>query len=51
MFDPDEEVKYASIPFEKNDCEEHRELALEMAHKTIVLLKMKITFFLWTKTR
>lgn len=39
MFDPDEEVKYASIPFEKNDCEEHRELALEMAHKTIVLLK------------
>ena len=39
MFDSDEEVKYASIPFEKNDCEEHRELALEMAHKTIVLLK------------
>jgi beta-glucosidase len=39
MFDPDEEVKYASIPFEKNDCEEHRRLALEMAHKTIVLLK------------
>jgi len=39
MFDPDDEVKYASIPFEKNDCEEHRRLALEMAKKTIVLLK------------
>jgi beta-glucosidase len=28
MFDPSELVKYQHIPFEKNDCAEHRELAL-----------------------
>jgi len=39
MFDPEEMVSYAQIPYEVNDCEEHRKLALEMARKTIVLLK------------
>jgi len=39
MFDPPELVPYAQIPFEKNDCEEHRALALRAARETIVLLK------------
>ncbi len=39
MFDPEEMVSYAQIPYHVNDCEEHRKLALEMAKKTIVLLK------------
>ncbi|MGB9597421.1 MAG: glycoside hydrolase family 3 C-terminal domain-containing protein, partial [Candidatus Poribacteria bacterium] len=39
MFDPEEMVSYAQIPYNVNDCEEHRKLALEMARKTIVLLK------------
>jgi beta-glucosidase len=39
MFDPPERVPYAQIPYEVNDCEEHRSLALEMARESIVLLK------------
>jgi beta-glucosidase len=39
MFDPPEEVPYASIPYEKNDCEEHRELARAAARESMVLLK------------
>jgi len=39
MFDPPEEVPYASIPFELNDCPEHREMALRTAKESIVLLK------------
>ncbi len=39
MFDPPEMVPYTSIPYERNDCEEHRVLALEAARKSIVLLK------------
>ncbi|NLW56626.1 MAG: glycoside hydrolase family 3 protein [Firmicutes bacterium] len=39
MFDPPEMVPYAAIPFERNDCAEHRALALEAARKAIVLLK------------
>lgn len=39
MFDPPERVPYAQIPYEVNDCEEHRRLALEMARESIVLLK------------
>lgn len=39
MFDPVEKVKYAQIPYEKNLAPEHRELALEAARKSIVLLK------------
>ncbi len=41
MFDPSEEVPYASIPYEKNDCPEHRALALRTARESIVLLKNK----------
>jgi len=39
MFDPPERVPYAQIPYEVNDCEEHRKLALEMARESMVLLK------------
>ncbi|MCE5272634.1 glycoside hydrolase family 3 C-terminal domain-containing protein [bacterium] len=39
MFDPDSLVPFASIPFSDNDSPEHRELALEAARKSIVLLK------------
>jgi len=39
MFDPPEIVPYASIPFSANDSTEHRQLALEAARKSIVLLK------------
>jgi beta-glucosidase len=38
-FDPPGIVPYTSIPREKLDCQEHRDLALEAAHKAIVLLK------------
>lgn len=39
MFDPPEMVKYAQIPYSVNDSRAHRELALETARKSIVLLK------------
>jgi beta-glucosidase len=39
MFDPPEMVPYAKIPFSANDSEEHRQLALEAARESIVLLK------------
>jgi beta-glucosidase len=39
MFDSDENVPYASIPYEVNDCAEHKEFALEMSKKSLVLLK------------
>ncbi|HUI72482.1 MAG TPA: glycoside hydrolase family 3 C-terminal domain-containing protein [Spirochaetia bacterium] len=39
MFDPPERVPYASIPYDKVDCEEHRALALDAARASIVLLK------------
>jgi len=39
MFDPAERVKYASIPYSVVDSKEHKELALEAARKSIVLLK------------
>jgi beta-glucosidase len=39
MFDPPEEVPYASIPYDVNDCEEHRALARTAAQKSMVLLK------------
>ncbi|MGE5847284.1 MAG: glycoside hydrolase family 3 C-terminal domain-containing protein [Ignavibacteria bacterium] len=38
-FDPTELVPYSSIPKEKLDSKEHRDLALEAAQKAIVLLK------------
>ena len=39
MFDPTEMVPYAQIPYEVNDCPEHRGIALEAARESIVLLK------------
>jgi len=39
MFDPPEQVPYASIPYEVNDSPKHRALALETARKSMVLLK------------
>src|SRR5262249_54310525 len=39
MFDPEEQVPYARIPIEVNDCAEHRQLALQAARESIVLLK------------
>ncbi|NSW89180.1 MAG: glycoside hydrolase family 3 C-terminal domain-containing protein [Firmicutes bacterium] len=39
MFDNERKVPYASIPYEVNDCEEHRKAALEAARKSMVLLK------------
>ncbi len=39
MFDPPELVKYAQIPYSANDSPAHRQLAVEVARKSIVLLK------------
>jgi beta-glucosidase len=39
MFDPPELVKYAQIPYSENDSPAHRQLSLETARKSIVLLK------------
>jgi beta-glucosidase len=38
-FDPPEIVPYSSITIDKLDCKENRDLALEVAQKSIVLLK------------
>src|ERR687890_411546 len=39
MFDPPGSVKYAQIPFSANDSPAHRQLALEAARESVVLLK------------
>jgi beta-glucosidase len=39
LFDPPSMVKYARIPYSENDSPAHRQLALETARKSIVLLK------------
>jgi beta-glucosidase len=39
MFDPPSMVRWAQIPYNANDSAAHRELALETARKSIVLLK------------
>jgi beta-glucosidase len=39
VFDDSKQVVYTAIPYEKNDCQEHRELALELSKKSLVLLK------------
>ena len=39
MFDPDEQVAYAQIPYSVVDSPEHRDLALEAARQSLVLLK------------
>lgn len=41
MFDNQKNVKYASIPYEENDCEEHRQFALDVSKRSLVLLKNK----------
>ncbi|HOT91154.1 MAG TPA: glycoside hydrolase family 3 C-terminal domain-containing protein [Anaerolineae bacterium] len=50
MFDPPEMVPYAQIPFEVNDCEAHRALALQTARESIVLLKNADGFLPLDKT-
>jgi beta-glucosidase len=44
MFDPPERVPYAQIPFEVNDSPAHRQLALEAARASLVLLKNENAF-------
>jgi beta-glucosidase len=39
MFDKQENVPFSNISYEKNECREHREFALEATKKTITLLK------------
>lgn len=39
MFDPQDAVPYAQIPYSVVDSKEHREYAAEMARKSIVLMK------------
>ncbi len=39
MFDPPDRVPFANIPYNVNDSEAHRALALETTRKSIVLLK------------
>ncbi len=39
MFDPPSLVPYAQIPYEVNDCPDHRELSLRAARESVVLLK------------
>jgi beta-glucosidase len=39
MFDPPERVPFSKIPYSENDSAAHRQLALEAARKSIVLLK------------
>jgi len=39
MFDPPEMVPFTQTPFSENDSEEHRQLALKVAHESMVLLK------------
>jgi beta-glucosidase len=41
LFDPDELNPYSKIPKEVVNCEKHKQLALESASKSIVLLKNK----------
>lgn len=41
MFDDEDEVPYAQFPYSVNASEEHADLALEAAQKSIVLLKNK----------
>lgn len=39
MFDAPERVPYTAIAYEKNDCEEHHRLSLNVAKKSLVLLR------------
>lgn len=50
MFDPEELVHYAGIPFDVVDSPEHQRLALETARKSIVLLKNEGSLLPLSKT-
>lgn len=39
LFDQEQQHPYTQIPYEMNDCDEHRRLALEVAKQSLVLLK------------
>jgi len=39
MFDPDKLVLFNKIPYDVNNCPEHRQLSVESAHESMVLLK------------
>ena len=39
MFDPEDKVPYNKIPFEVNDCPEHRQLSVDAALESMTLLK------------
>jgi beta-glucosidase len=41
MFDKPASVPFANIPYEKNDCDEHRRIAEDTSRKSLVLLKNK----------
>ena len=41
MFDPDDKVSYAKIPYNVVESKQHIQQALEMARKSMVLLKNK----------
>lgn len=41
LFDNQQDVAYANIPWDKVDCKEHRDLAYEAAAKSFVLLENK----------
>ena len=44
MFDPEEDVPYAQIPFSVNTSKEHAELALEAARKAFVSENIRFAF-------
>jgi beta-glucosidase len=52
MFDPPEAVPFASIPIDVNDCDTHKQIALQAARESIVMLKNAgSTFLPLDKTR
>jgi len=50
MFDPPEQVSYTQIPYDVNDAQAHRALALQAAHESLVLLKNEHSFLPLPKT-